>query len=311
MVVAVSGGADSVGLLRVVAGFAEGLELRPSVAHLDHGARGEASAADARFVAELAENLGLPFDLGAWRPSRSSHFEADARRARYEWLAEIARARGASAVAVGHTRDDQAETILHRILRGTGPRGLSGIPARRRLTEGVTLVRPLLGVGRDALRAYLVVLGQPWREDASNADFDRTRARIRHDLLPKLASEYNPKVAEALVRLGGLAEAEHRALRTLAERFVRRRMIFEGDGRVGLPIVEMRKRPPALRSEIVRALWRRAGFPEAGMDGRRWARLARMVEPGAPPGLSAGAGVEARVRRGWLWLEAVAKPGCG
>ena len=128
-VVAVSGGGDSVGLLRVLHQLAGPLGLRLSVAHLDHGVRGEAARADAAFVAALAGSLGLPFVLGTWQPTRSGHFESDARRARYDWLTEVAHARGASVIAVGHTRDDQAETILHRIIRGTGPRGLAGMPA--------------------------------------------------------------------------------------------------------------------------------------------------------------------------------------
>src|SRR5262249_20196828 len=155
-----------------------------------------------------------PIDLGRWRPHRPSHFEADARRARYEWLIEVARQRGASVVAVGHTRDDQAETILHRILRGTGPRGLGGIPRRRaRATDPpIELVRPLLDVSREEIRSYLADLGQPFREDASNADLGRTRARIRQDLLPRLVREYNPDVANAIVRLGGLARSSGRVI---------------------------------------------------------------------------------------------------
>ncbi len=208
-VVAVSGGGDSVGLLRVLHQLAPTAGLRVSVTHLDHGVRGEAARADATFVAELAASLGLPFDLGHWEPARAGHFEADAHRARYDWFARVARSREAGVVAVGHTRDDQAETILHRILRGTGPLGLAGIPARRLLVTDseVHLVRPLLEVSRGEIRDYLRGLGQPCREDASNADLTRTRARIRHDLLPRLAAEYNPKVAEALVRLGKLAAA--------------------------------------------------------------------------------------------------------
>src|SRR5512135_1419552 len=118
-VVAVSGGSDSVGLLRALHAMGSKIGLRLSVAHLDHGVRGESARADAAFVAGLAEALELPFDRGHWQPTRAGHFEADARRARYGWLAGVARVRGAAAVAVGHTRDDQAETILHRIVRGT------------------------------------------------------------------------------------------------------------------------------------------------------------------------------------------------
>ncbi len=196
-VVAVSGGSDSVGLLRVLHAVAPNAGLRLSVAHLDHGVRGDEAKADAAFVESLANMLNLPYDLGRWSPSRPSHFESDARRARYAWLLDVAR-RGASIIAVGHTRDDQAETVLHRVLRGTGPHGLAGIPARRRLAAGITLARPLLDVSRIEIRDYLDTIAQPFRDDASNADHARTRARLRHDLLPKLARDYNPKVAEAL-----------------------------------------------------------------------------------------------------------------
>src|SRR5271165_4768809 len=103
-VVAVSGGSDSVGLLRALHKLAPELGMRLSVAHLDHGARGEAARVDAEFVQALANSLGLPLDVGHWRPTRAGHFEADARRARYSWLLQVALARGASAVAVGHSR---------------------------------------------------------------------------------------------------------------------------------------------------------------------------------------------------------------
>src|SRR5262245_10919861 len=195
VVVAVSGGGDSVALLRVLHQLAMEFALQLAVAHLNHGVRGEEAEEDARFVAELAGRLDLPFDLGCWSPTRSAHFESEARRARYAWLVEVAKARGASAVAVGHTRDDQAETILHRILRGTGLRGLAGIPSRRPLADSVTLIRPLLDASRAELRDYLASLGQTYRDDATNADLSRTRSRLRHDLMPKLATEYNPRVA--------------------------------------------------------------------------------------------------------------------
>ncbi len=276
-VVAVSGGSDSVGLLRVLHALASELDVRLSVAHLDHGARGETSRADAAFVARLAETLGLPFDLGHWRPGRPGHFEADARRARYAWLAEVAQARAASAVAVGHTRDDQAETILHRIVRGTGPRGLAGMAAWRPLSEEVVLLRPLLKVARAAIRDYLAALDQPYRDDATNADLSRTRARIRHDLLPKLAAEYNPKVANALVRLGELAGASHRSYRRRvleAERIATRLSASE---EVVLDRAELIRLPRFLRAEVLRLAWRRAGWPEAGMGATQWRRLADLA----------------------------------
>jgi tRNA(Ile)-lysidine synthase len=299
-VVAVSGGSDSVGLLRVLHELAPALGLELSVAHLDHGVRGDAARADAQFVAGLASSLGLPFDLGQWQPARVGHFEADARRARYAWLAEVAQVRGASAVAVGHTRDDQAETILHRVLRGTGPRGLAGMPARRQLSDAAALVRPLLRVSRDEIRAYLERIGQPWRDDASNADRTRTRARIRHDLLPRLAAEYNPRVADALVRLGALAAASERSHRRQVLQLERRATISASHDQVVLRREMLMQFPKFLRAEVLRLAWHRAGWPEAGMSAKRWRRLADAVRRTGEPS-SVICGIE--IHRSPLTLE--------
>ena len=292
VVVAVSGGGDSVGLLRALVTLGEGGRLRISVAHLDHGVRGEESRGDARFVADLASSLGLPFDLGEWRASRTGHFEADARRARYAWLAEVARGRGAAVVAVGQTLDDQAETILHRVLRGSGVKGLSGMPGRRRMAEGLTLVRPLLEITRREVRDYLAAIGQDFVEDSSNLDTSKTRARIRHELLPVLADRHNPNIAEALVRLGRLASGASRTLEKLARD---RAQALVSEAGPGLLIF----RRPGLahlsrfdRGEVLRHAWRRAGWPEGAMDARRWGKLARLAASDEGR-ISVGAGVEA------------------
>ena len=275
--VAVSGGGDSVALLRVMHQVSQGAGLRLSVAHLDHGVREEAARADAAFVAELAESLGLPCDLGRWKPARAAHFESDARRARYAWLLELARSRGASVVAVAHTSDDQAETILHRIVRGTGLRGLAGMPQRRLLSSdpNVSLARPLLDVSRAELRNYLTTLGQPFREDQSNADTARTRAPDPHTTcVPKLAAEYNPRVAEALVRLGALADAMQRSLESTLDELERDSVITRAPACVVLKQGYLGSGPRFLRTEVLRRVWRRAGWPEQGMSaeplGRDW-----------------------------------------
>jgi tRNA(Ile)-lysidine synthase len=309
-VVAVSGGGDSVGLLRVLHAFGLELGLKLSVAHLNHGARGKAAAADAAFVASLAEKLGLPFDLGHWQALRPGHFEADARRARYQWLAEVAQARGASAVAVAHTQDDQAETILHRILRGTGPKGLAGMPVRRSLAESVTLVRPLLHATRQEVRDYLATIGQDFRDDATNTDLARTRARIRHDLLPKLAAEYNPGVVDALVRLGQLAGAAHRSLEgKLIE--MERLVTDEIDhDTVRLRRSALMEYPEYWRTELLRRVWRRAGWPELGMNTKRWRRLAALAKP-RERRVSVGGGIEALISPDYLVLERSAPPSQG
>ncbi|MDG3006043.1 tRNA lysidine(34) synthetase TilS [Paludisphaera mucosa] len=301
-VVAVSGGGDSVGLLRTLHGLREGLGLRLSVAHLDHGTRGEAGREDGRFVAALAEGLGLPIDLGSWTPARKGHFEADARTARYTWLAEVARARGASAVAVGHTRDDLAETILQRIVRGTGLRGLAGIPARRPLAAGVALVRPLLGVSRREIRDELARLGQSFREDPTNGDVARTRARIRHDLIPRLEADYNPQVVAAIVRLGRHAAADRRLLDavvgSLSASVVREagpdRIVFDARAAAGLDQL--------LAAEVVRRAWRAADWPERAMTASRWGRIARGLVRGSRED-HLGAGASLHVEGDGLVLE--------
>ncbi len=278
-VVAVSGGSDSVGLLRALCHLAEPLGLRLSVAHLDHGVRGPAGRGDAAFVTELANRLGVPIDLGQWQPTREAHFEADGRAARYQWLTAVARSRGASAVAVGHTRDDQAETILHRILRGTGPHGLTGIPARRTLAgePRVFLLRPLLTVSRRGIRAFLSAIGQPFREDETNTVISRTRARIRHDLLPKLAEEYNPAVSAALVRLGALSARQARVISREARAALQGATVAADGDSLALDHGFLRAKPRFLVTEILRLVFRRAGWPEGSMSARRWLRLASLI----------------------------------
>lgn len=293
LVAAVSGGSDSVGLLRAADRLAQGLRLRLVVAHLDHGARGESSEADARFVADLAERLQWPSVLGVWKHTRGAHFEADARRARHEWLTEVAQGQEASAVLVGHTRDDQAETILHRIVRGTGLRGLGGMHPSRKLADGIQLVRPLLRVDRSSIREWLTAIGQDWREDATNEDRSRTRARIRHDLIPRLQADYNPRAVLAIARLGELAGRSSLLLRELLRarelgivRSVQRREIVLGTE----PLARL---PVSARAELIRMVWEEAGWPESKMGADHWNYLAELA--GRPKGrLMVAAGVVAQ-----------------
>src|SRR5260370_36490025 len=199
LVVAVSGGADSVALLRAL------LKLTPNtdliVAHMNHGLRGAESDADESFVralhAELAAKgaVRLQFrcercNMGEIALAEGANLEAVARRERYRWLAEVAASAGVAHVATGHTADDQAETVLFRLLRGAGLQGLRGIAARRNLRPGVELIRPLLSVTRRQVLEFLRDIVQPFREDRSNADLRFTRNRIRHELLPQLDANY-------------------------------------------------------------------------------------------------------------------------
>ena len=162
---------------------------------------------DEQFVVELCRRLEIPCrvgqaDVAALAKEQGDGREAAAREARYAYLLELAHDIGARYVATAHTADDQVETILHRIVRGTGLRGLAGMTRVRPLSPHVALVRPLLSVSRDEVEVYLRWLGQDWRDDATNQEREYTRNRIRHELLPLLAAEYNPQISAALTRLG-------------------------------------------------------------------------------------------------------------
>jgi tRNA(Ile)-lysidine synthase len=192
--VAVSGGADSLALLLALHDLGASL----AVAHLDHGLR-EASAADAAFVRTTAAQLGLECvverrDVTAYRRERKLSLEAAAREVRYTFLRETAAKLGAGAIFLGHTADDQVETLLLRLIRGAGAAGLRGMQA----SEGL-LCRPLLAVWREDVEAYLRQKGVEWREDASNLDPRFLRNRVRHELLPLLAT-MNPGIKPVLLR---------------------------------------------------------------------------------------------------------------
>jgi tRNA(Ile)-lysidine synthase len=206
--VAVSGGGDSVALLRLLEGLRAELGIALLVVHLNHQLRGAESDADEQFVAELARSHGLEFvserrDVAGEARRQRVNLEEAARRLRYEFFADVVRSGRAARVAVAHTADDQAETVLARLLRGTGPTGLAGV-----YPVVGTVIRPLIATRRAALREYLGSCGQPWREDASNLDATRLRARIRQKLLPPLESEFQPAVVDHLAALAGLARSD-------------------------------------------------------------------------------------------------------
>ena len=219
LVVAVSGGPDSTALLQSLYRLRDKHQLRIHVAHLNHNFRGEEAYADARFVSALAQDLGLDATvehrdaLDYQRARHISSFEQAARELRYDFLADVAENIGADAVVTGHTADDVAETVLMHILRGAGLHGLRGMselsswPWPRR-GDQLRLFRPLLRATKADTSSYCDALGQEYRNDSGNYMPRFTRNRVRHCLLPQLASEYNPKVRESLVRLARTAALE-------------------------------------------------------------------------------------------------------
>jgi len=207
--VAVSGGADSVCLLYVLLELAPRWNLRLTVLHLDHQLRGDESRGDAAFVRDLAASLNLPFefqqaDVAAACRESGDNLEQAARAARLDFFRARMHTGSVDRIATGHTRSDQAETVLFRFLRGSGSAGLAGI----RPVTGEGIVRPLLEIGRPQIEQYLRERGIAWRNDSTNASAAFDRNRIRHGLLPQLTAEWNPAMSETLAHTAEWAQAE-------------------------------------------------------------------------------------------------------
>ncbi|GAB6165371.1 tRNA lysidine(34) synthetase TilS [Thermostilla marina] len=289
MLAAVSGGADSVAMLRALAALRRPGAGRLIAVHVHHGLRGEEADADAEFVVDLAEQLQLPCRLvHPSRPIREMTaavgLEAAARRARYQLLAELAGELGARYVATAHTADDQVETVLHRILRGTGIRGLGGIPRTRPLPPAV-LIRPLLEVTRAELRSYLSAIGQPFREDCTNHDLRYTRNRIRHRLLPLLRRRFNPSVDRALGRLARLAQDQAEIRRFAVEQVDRLALRTKRSGCIVVDPARLRTVPGPVVREWLYAIWTEQGWPLRDMTARHWHRLEQAVRSVDPPSM--------------------------
>ena len=238
--VAVSGGADSVALLRLFVELRDLMGLVVCVAHFNHKLRGKASDADERFVAKLASEHGLEFFVGcdniaAKAKRERANLEDAARRARYAFFEQMVKDGRVSRVAVAQTADDQAETVLAHMMRGTGLAGLAGIHP-----EAGSVFRPLLGIRRAALRAYLRGKRQKWREDASNRDKTRTRARIRHELMPFLEKTFQGPIVEHLCQLAELAREDNTYL-DLAARVRVPEVAKQGSDGISIPASEFVK----------------------------------------------------------------------
>jgi tRNA(Ile)-lysidine synthase len=295
LAVAVSAGADSVALLRRLIELAPEIGLVLSVAHLHHGIRGADADADAEFVAALAAKHELIFhrrdvDTPAAARANRETIEEAARNLRYAWFRELLESGEADAIATAHTLDDQAETVLHKLLRGAWTEGLGGIHPVVVCAPGAIL-RPLLGARRSEIEAWLRAIDQPWREDASNADTGFTRNRLRHELLPILAT-YNPQIHSQLDHLATLARDEDAYWQAELSRILPPLLLpgkpVRGGGRsasthpdqASLALeIERLPQSPAIRRRILRAAARQLG---TALNFDQTERLMAMLGPGGP-----------------------------
>jgi tRNA(Ile)-lysidine synthase len=258
LLVAVSGGIDSVTLATALGRLAQPLGIALSLGHVNHGLRGAESDEDEAFVEELARRLAVPFALERVTPdglrgegpsrTRPTLQEA-ARRERYAALERMRRQRGAHAIATAHNADDQAETVLMRVLRGCGPAGLAGIPAR---SPDGRIVRPLLALTRSEIEAYARDAGVRWREDSSNSSDLYTRNRLRHHWLPALSREFNPQLLRTLVNLAEAAEEDEEWMAQAAAREAALCLDRGPGGILRLRRDAWSARPEALSRRIVR-----------------------------------------------------------
>ena len=281
LVVGLSGGADSVALTAALAALRRRRGFALVAAHLDHGLR-PGSADDAAFCHALCEALGVTLRAGTARVRERAGrekggVEQAARRERYSFLRRVRDDEGASAIAVAHTRDDQAETLLLRLLRGSGSSGLGAM--RPRSGE---LLRPLLAVPRREVLAYLAERGLAWREDPSNRELGFARNRVRHELLPYLEERFNPRVRAALARTADLAADEAAFVRAAAERALGE-AATRANGALVLDRGVLARAPAAVARVALRLALQQSGGL-LGVDGGHVERLLRLVTSPAPAG---------------------------
>ena len=289
VVVGVSGGADSVCLLRAIAQLRNQTAIPPGgqtallpgglatqlsrgfvvVGHFNHGLRGEDSDRDQQFVSQLAADFGFMFATHLATDPVSD--EASMSRQRMKFLIDTAKHHGARYITLAHSRDDNVETVLHHLFRGTGPAGLAGIGQVRSLESDLVLIRPLLGVDRQTIRNALTQIGQVWREDASNQSAVYSRNWIRGELLPLIQTRY-PDAADAIARAIDGQRRWRTTIAGLAEAWTEQQCICHS------PATFRRgDDDPSVIVAALQELWRRKNWPRQAMTADHWSRLAECL----------------------------------
>ncbi len=304
VIVGVSGGADSVALLHALCGLSKASRWRLIVGHVDHQLRPE-SQADAVFVQDLSRRLKLTCivvsrDVRAVCTGEQLSLEDGARRVRYEAFQMIARQHAASHVVLAHTADDQAETVLLRLLRGSGLTGLAAIPwarplaeARNSTDEPVSVLRPLLGCTRADVLEYLRAADLPHREDASNTDVQFTRNRVRHELLPAMEG-YNPAIRAHLAQLAEQVRSDCELLDAVTDRYWKRVGRMQA-GRLTLSLPALKRQPAAMQRLLVRRAIRLLQGDLRYFEYRHWEEVEQLFQDrptGSVVSLPAGIRVE-------------------
>jgi tRNA(Ile)-lysidine synthase len=279
VVVAVSGGADSMALLLALFQLRSIYNMTLIVAHVNHQLRGEEAGQDALFVEQQAARLGLPFhqtciDVKALQQSSGISVQQAARHLRYRFLYALHQALNVTRIALGHTADDQAETLLMRLVRGSGPAGLAGIPAVR-----LPFIRPLIAVARPAIYSYLQSEQCPWVDDSSNTHMVYLRNRVRLDLLPKL-QQYNPQIVGRLNELADMLRADSQVLEQQVDEWALQTLAWQARSRVEISCKLFGLAPVAIQRRLLRRVIEAlAASPEA-VGFRHLERLRQFIVSG-------------------------------
>lgn len=275
VVVGISGGADSVALLVSLFGLRVATSDHPPrgfliAAHYHHAVRGETADGDQAFARDLAGHLGVRFVTE--KATGQGADEASMRTARRDFLVRTAKTTGARYIALAHSADDNVETVLHHLFRGTGPAGIAGMPVARPIDDDLVLVRPMLNVGAEKIRDHLRAIGQPWREDESNADTTYGRNWLRHELLPMIGIRY-PSARDAIGRAAESSAAWRDVIDGLANDWIESHLVG------GSPMT-LRTDPetdPAVVIVALQKIWDRQGWPRGDMTRDHWQSVARAV----------------------------------
>lgn len=302
LLLAVSGGADSMALLHGTRQLFAEHAISCRVAHVHHGLRGIDSDLDAEFVESTCARWNIPCCVlradvvtqHSLAPGES--LEETARRVRYELLAEAADTYRIPLVVTAHHRSDQAETILHNVLRGTGLRGLQGMPRSRSLTSDTWLIRPLLEFHQNELRDFLSHGAWPFREDASNRDPEFTRNRIRLELLPWLQRDFNLRADQHLISLGHQAAQAVECLDQLANRLLIDALLEQTPESCRLNRTRLAEWPEFLLQHAFTTLWAQQNWPRRQMTTSHWELLSQAALTASPAARSLPGGIQLAVR---------------
>lgn len=287
LTVAVSGGLDSMVLLHLLFSLEPPAKPKLTVAHLNHRLRDSESEADQQLVASVCSELRLPFvtktlKKGVIQNAHQQTVEEAARSLRYQWLEEIASGDGATVIATGHHSDDQAETVLHHLTRGTGLRGMQGMLPERRLKEGTRLLRPLLPFSRQQIQNHANQLQISFREDSTNADVAFTRNKIRQQLASLEIAGGEAVFPEQLIQLASSAEDAVRSLDKISEQLASASVVTRTKDHVLLRAESLAKMPCLIRSHFFTWLWIQQDWPRQKMTVAHWKRLSEATKTPAP-----------------------------